>query len=136
LQTDYQAIVTARRQNMLAPQFSSQMRRTLLRSRGGEKLMGIRPSLLGNRNRFPTPNQLASTSAESLPSPNGIVRRHPVGGCVPTLHGLYRDPVADFEWTAVERPAQRRFASSHDLGIARDLQPEGLQVTLKVSNIP
>jgi hypothetical protein len=122
LQTDCQAIVAARRQNMIAPQFGSQMRKTFLRSRGREKLIGVRSSFMGNRNRFSTPNQLAPTSPEPLPPPNGILRRRPVSGRIPTLHGLNRDPVADFEWAAVQQPAQRRFASGHDLLTGRLLR--------------
>ena len=90
---------------------------------------------MGNRNRFSAPDQLAAATAEALPPPNRILRGCPIRSCVPTLHGLHRDPVADFEWTAFQRPAQRRLGSGHDLGIARDLQVEGPQVILKASNV-
>ena len=90
---------------------------------------------MGNRDCFPAPDQLAAAAAEALPPPNRIVRRCPLRSCVPTLHRLHRDPVADFEWTAFERPAQRRLRSGHDLRIARDPQVEGPQVIVEASNI-
>src|SRR5579862_585095 len=111
------------------------MRKRILRSRRSEKLVGISSSFMRNRNRFPSPDQLAAAAAEALPPANRILRRCPIRGCVPTLHRLHRDPVADFEWTAFERPAQRRFRSGQDLSIARHLQVESPQVILKVRNI-
>src|ERR1700737_4808857 len=47
LQTDYQTIVAASRKNMLTPQFKSQMCKALLCLRRGEKLIGVRSSLVG-----------------------------------------------------------------------------------------
>src|ERR1700687_600050 len=111
------------------------MRETLLRSRGSQKLIGVRSSFVGNRNRFTAPDQLPSATAEALPPSNRILRRCPIGSSVPTLHRLHRDPIADFEWTACQRPAQRRLGSCLDLGIARDSQIEGLQMILEASNI-
>src|ERR1700689_335375 len=98
---------------MLAPQNGSQGRNTLLRAGGGEKLIWVRSPFVGNRNRFSTPDQLSATQAEPLPSPNGLLRRCAIRSRIPALHGLNRDAVTDFEWTAVQRPAQRRFSSGH-----------------------
>src|SRR5438105_4581274 len=116
---------------MPAPQFGSQMRNAFLRVGRREKLVWVRSPFVGNRNRFSTPDQLAATAAKPLPSPNGILRGHPIRSRVPALHGLNRDAVADFEWPAVQRPAQRRLGSRHDLAIAGDLKIEGLHVRLK-----
>jgi hypothetical protein len=58
---------------MFAFENSSQVRKPLLRSRGSEKLIWIRSSLMGNRNRFATPDQLSATTAEPLPSPDGVL---------------------------------------------------------------
>src|SRR5580698_5054292 len=120
---------------MLAPQNSSQVRNTLLRARGGEKLIWVGSPFVGNRNRFSTPDQLSATTAKPLPSPNGLLRRCPIRSRVPALHRLHRDAVADFEWTAVQLPPQRRFSSGHNLGIARNLQAKTLHVALKACNI-
>src|ERR1700683_2425188 len=90
---------------------------------------------MGNRDCFPAPDQLAAAAAEALPPPNRILRRRPIRSCVPTLHRLHRDPVADIEWTAFERPSQRRLRSGHDLTIAWDPQVEGAQVIVEACNI-
>jgi hypothetical protein len=111
------------------------VREAFLHSRGGEKLVGVRPTFMANCNRLSTPDQLAAAAAEALPASNSILRRSPFGSRVPTLHGLNRDPVADFEWTLLQRPTQWRLRSCHNLGIAGDLQVESLQVSLKASNV-
>src|SRR5258708_7955270 len=134
LQTDDQPIVGTGCHNMFASQSSSQLRKASSRSRGGEKLVRVRTCFVRHSNRLSTPDQLAATAAKPLPSTKGLLRRRPVRSRVPTLHGLNSDPVADFEWTAIQGPAQRRLGSSHDLGIAWDLQVESLQVSLKSSN--
>src|SRR5579864_4445611 len=134
LQTNYQPIVAAGCLNMLAPQNVTQVREVFLCSGSGEKLVGVRTSFVGNRNGFSAPNQLAAAAAEPLPPANGFFRRGAVRSRVPTLHRLNCDSVADFERTAVQRRAQRGLASDRDVGIAGDMQPEGLQVTLKSSN--
>src|ERR1700727_2632399 len=90
---------------------------------------------MGNRDCFPAPDQLAAAAAEALPPSNRLRRRPPIRSCAPTLPRLPRHPVADFEWTAFERPAQRRLRSAHDLGIARDPQVEGAQVIVEACNI-
>src|ERR1051326_7032609 len=120
---------------MLALQNVTQVREAFLRSLRGEKLVWIRSSFVGDRNGFSTPNQLAPAAAEPLPPPNGFFRRGAVRSRVPSFHGLNGDPVADFERTAFQRPAQRRLATGRDLRLAGDMQPECLQVTLKASNI-
>src|SRR5580658_4698485 len=95
--------------------------------------MGIGSSFMGNRNGFSAPDQLAAAPAEALPPSNRILRRRPIWSCVPTLHRLHCDPVADFEWTSFQRPAQRRTSSGHELRIVRDLQVEGPQVLLEAN---
>src|SRR5271169_199189 len=121
LQTDYQTIVGTGCQNMLASYNISQVCKRRLRARRREKLVWVCSPFVGNRNRFSTPDQLTATAAEPLPSPNGNLRRRPIRGRIPALHGLNRDAVADFEWTAVQPPAQRRLVSRYDLAIAGDL---------------
>jgi hypothetical protein len=48
---------------------------------------------------------------------------------------LNGNTVGDFEWTALQRPAQWGLVSCRDLGIARDLQTEGLHVILKAADV-
>src|SRR5579859_500085 len=120
---------------MLEPQNVTQVREGFLCLLGGEKLIGIRSSFVGNRNGFSTPNQLAAAATEPLPSSNGFFRRGAVRSRVPSFHGLNGDPVSDFERTAFQRPAQRRLATGRDLRLAGDMQPEGLQMTLEASNV-
>src|SRR5215471_13896968 len=73
------------------------------------RLRNIAP--VGNGDGFPAPDQLAAAGAKTPPPPNGKIGRRPIRSCVPTFHRLHRDPVADFEWTAFQFPAERRLGS-------------------------
>src|SRR5215469_13999204 len=90
---------------------------------------------MANSDRFPAPDQLATTATKTPPPSKGILRRRTIKSCIPTLHWLHGDPIADFERTAVHRPAQRRLCPGHDLEITWDLQIERTQVILETSNI-
>src|SRR2546429_8621367 len=116
-------------------QYGSQAAQSFPRVSCCHELIRISASFMSHRDGFSTPNQFRTTAPESLPTSNRAFGRIAIWRTVPTLHGLYRDAIADFDVAFDQWPTQRRFRARHELSIARDIQMEQTQVLLKTCDV-
>jgi hypothetical protein len=88
-----------------------------------------------NRDRLSSPNEFCTTLPEFLPAMDGMLAWISIGSSIPSFHGLNGDSVANLDFAARERLAQRRIGSAKQFVFAWNRQPERLNMLLKARNI-
>src|SRR5215472_4771741 len=105
---------------MLAQQGLAQTFQSCLRVIGSDKLIWTGASLVRNRNRLSSPDQLRAAATKALPAAERVFCWIAIGRAVPALHGLNGDSICGPDPAALDRFCQRRVRSGEQLAITRD----------------
>ena len=82
-----------------------------LRAVEEQELVGVRASVVANRNRLASPDQLGAALPEAPPAAHGEVAGFALPGPVPAFHRENAEPVSDGPAFEPARPGQRRFGA-------------------------
>jgi hypothetical protein len=116
-------------------QCGSQVRQAGKSVRCNYKLIRICPAFVGHGYCLSSPNEARPAVPKSPPTAQRIFARATVWKCVPTLHRLDRDPIAELESTAVQRPPQGRLRPRDQFAITWDVQSEGMCMVFELFNV-